>query len=201
MQLTLHHWFYLYILLVLAALVVLAGDWATLSSRSRHEHLLDRLARARRSPTSTTAPITQTSSSAVSKRTGIWVRKRLQRLLPLDADHARARAGHPDVGDDRRSRRAARGRRRSARGCGCRRPRRRGRRGASPSPPSRWSPRRGSRRRRVGRPRSRSSSASASANGDARDRSCTWPLQVDHRRPACPPASTTVCPRPGLACG
>ena len=45
----------------------------------------------------------------------------LQRLLPADPEHARPRAGHADVGDERGARAGAPGRRRSARGCGCRR--------------------------------------------------------------------------------
>ncbi len=96
--------------------------------------------------TSTTAPITQTSSSAVSKRVGIWVISEASACSGLTPRTLVPGAGHADVGDEGGALRAARGRRRSGRGCGCRARRRRGRRGASPSPPSRWSPRRGSRR-------------------------------------------------------
>ncbi len=64
-------------------------------------------------------PISHGSSSEVSKRTGICVTQRLDRLLALDADHAAARAGHADVGDVGGPARAARARRPSARACGC----------------------------------------------------------------------------------
>ena len=66
-------------------------DVASAPARSR----LPAAAREQRIST----PISHGSSSEVSKRTGICVTQRLDRLLALDADHAAARAGHADVGD------------------------------------------------------------------------------------------------------
>ena len=90
-------------------------------------------------------------------------------------------------------------RRRWGRGCGCRRRRRRGRRGASPSPPSRWSPRRGSRR----------STTSASSpvedrldgvEGRAGDGQADAAAEVDHPDPLAGRLDHGE-PRPGLPLG
>ena len=115
--------------------------------------------------TSTTAPITQTSSSAVSNRAGIWVISDAsacsgltpstlvrEPVMPTSEMKAVPLRQHPAVGGRHV-------------GVGAEARRRRGRRGASPSPPSRWSPRRGSRRStqsasirsRMRRPRGRAS--------------------------------------------
>ena len=50
---------------------------------------------------------------------------------------------------------------------------------------------------RVGLPSSRSSSASTSVNGERAACSWTWPLRLITQTRS-PPASTIVCPRPGL---
>ena len=140
---------------------------------------------ARPSPSaSTSTAFSQGSSSEVSKRTLVRRQEALERLLALDADHAAARAGHADVGHVGGAARAARGRRPSARACGCPRRRSRGRRGASPSPPSRSSPRRACRRARAStRSRSSASSASASANGERTAVEEDLPGEVDHAEP------------------
>ena len=135
-----------------------------------------------RSLTSTTAPITQTSSVAVSKRVGICGDQLPQHLLGFDPEDAGPRAGHADVGDEARCRRGGRGRRRWGRGCGCRRRRRRGRRGASPSPPSRSRLRRGSRRSTTSAS-SRSRIASTVSKGERATVRPMPPREVDHRDP------------------
>ena len=212
-QLTLHHWFYLYIVwffpLLLIALALLepseepdadevpgaatgqAATGAGTSTGSIESASPDWL-------TSTTAPITQTSSSAVSKRTGIWV-EGAERLLEPHPDHPGARAGHADVGDERR--------------------------------PLRQHPRVGGRDVGVGaehggdasvqvpahrhllaghlgvevddRPRRRSERsriASTASKGERATFSPTPPLRLITAT-RIPPASTTVWPRPGLPLG
>ena len=84
-QITVEHWFYLYIpwFFPLALVALTAGPRRNgprgadveVTKPGGHQNLLYRV-RQPRWLISTTAPITQTSSSAVSKRTGIWVTKR-----------------------------------------------------------------------------------------------------------------------------
>ena len=109
----------------------IVGDWSAL----RNVLLLAALAATARAPARSpsarrgcahavmSTPMSHGSSSEVSKRTRMCVRIDSIACSLLDADHAAARAGHPDVGDVGGARRAARARRRSARACGCRRPR------------------------------------------------------------------------------
>ena len=97
MQLTIDHWFYLYIpwFLPFLFLALLGG---ALVSRYPAGTMIGSIARASpSSPISTDAPITQTSSSAVSKRIGIWVRKAC-RACSRRRRSRRPGAGHPDVG-------------------------------------------------------------------------------------------------------
>ena len=150
-------------------------------------------------PISTATAFTQTSSSAVVKRTGICVPEALERLLPADPEHARPRAGHADVADERGPAAEARGRRRWARGCGSR--------ARPPARPSRCQPIATfsevtsawkSITKASARSASRSSSASTSANGERAARSWTSPIRLITQTRD-PPASTITCPWPGLA--
>ena len=143
------HWFYLYIVwwfppFVLIAL--LADLRRCRSRRGTDEDLLDRAARGRsiRRHRGSPSPMGPRRPSRTAPASG---QEPLDGLFALDADHTAARAGHPDVGDVGG---AAGSTRASAVGtCVCvPTTAARGRRGASPSRPSRWSPRRGSRRSR-----------------------------------------------------
>ena len=79
-------------------------------------------------------------------RAGRLLQEAADRFLLLHAEDRVVVAAHAGIATDRRCRRAARGDRRSAHGCGCRRRGWRDRRGNGPWPASRWSPRHGRRR-------------------------------------------------------
>ena len=184
LQLTMHHWFYLYIVWFYPLLLVAMA--AVTSREPRRRRREPAPARSSRPVpvwlTSTTAPITQTSSSAVSKRVGIWVISDAERLLRLDPEHAGPRPGHADVGDERGPLRQHPGVGGRHVGVGAEAPRRPGRRGASPSPPSRWSPRRGS-RRSTASASTRSRMRVDGVEGRARDLQPDGAAEVDHRDP------------------
>ena len=151
---------------------------------------------------STSTAFSHGSSSEVSKRTLVSVRKRsiaCSRFTPITPPRG---PGHAHVGDVGGAPGQHAERRPWARGCGCPRRRSRGRRGTSRSPPSRWWPRRACPRARGRSRRAASASiASASVKGErtASRKSCPERLITPSRsavrsRPRCGP-------RPGLPFG